>query len=424
VTKKIVVFVLFILLYALYAWIAHVFGQKVKRDLMEDRTFWNSQIGIVLSIVPFCVFIYLLSGVFSIRLVALLFLGSQIGVLIFAIVWGFLGSTHSKWGPRGVWAGGEFGMKQGLALVLITVPTVLLVIVYPIAAGIAYFRLPDEELTQRILQYTLVAVIFSAYPAVLATSISSLVSKNVDDETRARLFAVQASQLIQTALFLALAFWAFGIGHSSTNPVVGMSLSLEPRILSLLFLFFVGTALLPYMIGVQRSKRWRAQLLGRQEQWLRKVMDVLQSPNALSYRAKLDHLQTELAEDASEFEQSDTMVLAARLIDQGQNDPPLNELAPLYKRARDLIEGFTQRIREIMQDLEIPKSNAAKVRAGGQWAAVLQSQRDEICADIKAIEARKPPIWVGVGVLATPVLSGVLTEVSKSLWQVFSVVTP
>ena len=83
VAKRIALLTLFFFLYGLYPWISHVFIRKLKRDLVQDGTFWNSQIGIVSTIVPFCLFIYLLSGLFSVRLVALLFVVAQLGVVIF-----------------------------------------------------------------------------------------------------------------------------------------------------------------------------------------------------------------------------------------------------------------------------------------------------------------------------------------------------
>lgn len=258
----ILAFLGFLVVYVAWLWASNSLMNRVKQSILVNETFWSAELSNFLGLTAIFSFIFILSGYFDWRLVAAFFGAAQIGVVMSAVLGGLLGSSTSKWGARSAWAGAEFAMKHTLLMVGIMGLAMLIVIAYPVAAGISYFGLSAGEVPTRIFQYTLSMLFLVGYPLVLFVLIGALVSENLDEETRTRFFINQLSTLVPNALWIALLFWSFGIAGDGQKLSVGsVPLELSPLLLGVLIGFFVLTVLIPYFIGAQRAKQWRTTLL-------------------------------------------------------------------------------------------------------------------------------------------------------------------
>src|ERR1035441_3551964 len=91
---------------------------------------------------------------------------------------------------------------------------------YLIAAGIIHFRYPwgSPVLVAASVKYTLLCFI-GTYPLLLTTIIGIITSENLDEDTRQGVFISQMTAVIPTALYVALALWAFGVGGDRKSVV-------------------------------------------------------------------------------------------------------------------------------------------------------------------------------------------------------------
>lgn len=428
---KIGMFLLFLIAFVVWLWGANLLMEKIKGDLLEGKWFWSNQLSILLSIAPLFLFIYLLSGFFNLPLVILLFAAMQLSVIVAAVMWGFLGTPTPTWGARSQWAGGEFGLKHAMLVIIPLILTILIVVAYPIFAGIAYFTLSPGELTTRIFQYTLVAVIFSGYLFLLPIVIGTLVSENLDNETRTRFFVNQLSGLIPTALFLALTFWAFDIARNSIPlfQIAGIEISFSPYLMLFLIGFFVLTVLLPCLIGAERSRKWGMSLLEERKGWLTALLNILDVPTVSRYSSKLNQLLLDLNAKETALLEGDMMLAWGTQIDQGLTPDGLEVIASAYSKSRDLDprfkyldwhRQFEKDVKEVIWELEQKRTDSEMEKAAENWAKHFRDQEKKIAKEIEEAKQSKSRIGGGIGTIVTLIITVIVTEAAKWIWTVFS----
>jgi len=211
---KILAFVVFLIAFVVWALGVAFCTLKLQKDLLEGRSFWSGELTLLVTYVGFFGFIYLLSGFWSLRLVLLFFIAAQLGALIGYVLNVALGAQSEKSGMRALWAGKEIDIKFPRLTMVGQILSGLIFLSYPVVAGVLYFHhvWSSEALKILIVKYSLLLLILSGYPLFIAIMMSILASENLDEDTRQRFFINQLCGMIPTALFVALAIWAFGIG--------------------------------------------------------------------------------------------------------------------------------------------------------------------------------------------------------------------
>jgi hypothetical protein len=427
---RILVFIVFLVVYAGFMWVASALSTHTTRAMLVNKTFWNTQLTIFLGFGMLFTFVFVLSGYFNARLLAALFGASQIGVLLAAILGGLLGSATSKWGAHGQWAGGEFGIKHVPLTLGLMVLTMLIFIAYPVLAGISYFGLPAGDLPVRIFQYTLCVLFLGGYPVLLLILIGVLVSENLDEETRTRFLVNQLASLVPNALWVALLLWSFGIMGAGQDLTIGsVSLALSPLVIAVLISFFLLTVLIPYLIGAQRAKQWRTTLLKKRQSWMEKLEDVLETPAGSLYLPKLFTLQQSIDQEIEEFVASDPMIAYSIQIDQGVIPPTVKAIAPAYQLARDLDPRFKHldslrlisgKISEIRADLGKLATEQALEKAAKDWTKYLHPRKEELSKELSLTKKTNTPALLILSGVIVPIFSVVLSEFAKWLWGYFS----
>lgn len=427
---RILVFVGFLVVYAAFMWVATVLLKSTNRAILANKTFWITQLTNLLSTGALFAFVFVLSGYFNARLLAVFFVASQIGVVLAAILGGLLGSATSKWGARGQWAGGEYVVKHAPLTGGLFVLTTLTSIAYPVAAGISYFGLSAAELPVRIFQYTLCILFLGGYPLLLLFLISALVSENLDEETRTRYLVNQLGSVVFNALWVALVFWSFGIAGTGQKLSIGsVSLALSPLLIGVLIGSFVLTVLIPYLIGAQRAKQWRTTLLEKQQSWMVKLEDVLETPAGSLYLPKLTTLQDSLDQEIAEFAASDPMIAYGIQIDQGDSPRAVKDIVLAYQLARDLDPRFKHldslrqmsgKVREIRADLGKLATEPDLEKAAKEWTKYLHPRKEELNKELSHTRKTHTPALLIFSGTIVPIFSVVLSEFARWLWDYFS----
>ena len=426
---KVLLFLAFLISYGLWAWGSSSAMKKLQADLLTGKSFWSGQLVSMLPYFGFFSFLYLLSGFWNLQLALLVVVTTQIGFLIALLVNGMLGAQSEATGMRGAWAGAEFNIKHPLMNKIYLALGFVLYISYPVVAGIALFQhaWSSDVLKILIIKYSLLLLIFAGYPAVIIVMIMMLVSENLDEDTRQRFFVNQLAGMIPTALFVAFAVWAFGIGGVGVPlDFAALSGTLSFRALILLLLFFAFSIVVPYFLGTKRAKRRVLALLREKRNYVARLTDILESPTGPLYVPKLTQLCKEVADARSKLTSEDSLLRTVEQIEAAPTEIPavakpfidaLEKTRGLDPRFSfvDHLTKFETEVQEVVEDLR-SRSGSDVVVEAELWSKKFGIRKAELTEEIKANEKAKPPIVGGLGALAVMIVSPILSEVGKAAW--------
>jgi len=427
-------FLIFLVCYGLWAWGCYVALQKLMADLAVGKSFWGGELVLLASYSGLFCFLYLLSGFWNLWLVLLFFATAQLGTLLAWLVDQFLGAQSEKSCMRSVWAGKEIEIKHPLMNTIATRLMGLVFLAFPVAAGVVHFQhaWSSEALKILIVKCSLLLLIFGGYPLTMIVTIMMLVSENLDEETRLRIFVNQLVGMIPTALIVAFAIWVFGIGGPGLALAFGgVSGTVSLRALLLVLLFFAFSVLIPYFLGTLQGKRRRLAVSREMRDYVDRLADILDSPTGPLYASKLTGLSKEAADERSRLIQGDALLTLAEQIDTAapgeipDNAKPVvaalkktRDLDPRFKLLDNLAE-FADKVQEIIVDLQ-RRSDSEVEKVAEVWSTKIEKRKAELEGEIKATESMKGPIVGVLGTMAMTVVSAILEEVGKASWEMIS----
>ena len=426
---KFVTFVLFVCAYVLWIWAAAKMTKQLTRPSMRGaRMFWATESFGLLSNVGFFVLIYLISGFWSWRLLILFIVASQMGMLVAFLLNAILGSQTDESYPRILAAGGEIGLTYPKVAGSFMLVSALVTLAYVVAGGILHFRYPWNSPVLHIaaVKYTLIFLIFGNYPAMMAEVAAMLASENLDENTRQQIFVNQLAGMIPTALFVALALWAFGAGGTEVPATFAtISNAFSIRVTVLMVGFFFLLFILPYTIGTRRASRKRLKLLQRKRDLTSKLADLLESPVASKYSPGISQLQHEIAVewrtlmtsspvltlDGDPNASEDTKTIAAAVQES-------RALDPRFVHADDLAD-LDAELKDISADLQAQPADAM-VAAAERWSKKYENRKAELSTKITSTHDTKPLVTAALGMVASALVSSILSGVGQAAWGAIS----
>src|SRR5580658_3465570 len=135
---KILQFLLFLVAYAGWALACAWSLNKLQTTVPAGKSFWTGQLVNLEGLAGFFGFIYLLSGFWSWRLVLLIFLASQLGVLALWVLSLVMDVSYETASIRTLWAGKEFDLNNPILSPALMLVSGGMAWVLPIAAGIVF----------------------------------------------------------------------------------------------------------------------------------------------------------------------------------------------------------------------------------------------------------------------------------------------
>ncbi len=261
---------------------------------------------------------------------------------------------------------------------------------------------------------------------MMAQVAAMLASENLDENTRQQIFINQLAGMIPTALFVALALWAFGAGGAEVPATFAtISKAFPIRVTLMMVGFFFLLFILPYFIGTQRASRKRTKLLERKRELTGKLADLLESPVATKYAPGISQLRAEisterqtltasspvfaLAQDPSPSEETKAIVLA------------LNEsrsLDPRFQHADGLV-ALDAELVEINDDLQAQPAGTV-VAAAERWSKKYEIRKAELSTKITSTHDAKPLVTAALGMVVSALVSSILSGVGSAAWGAIS----
>jgi hypothetical protein len=424
---KIVIFLGFLIIYT--AWL--IGNLKILQKFITASLYGNAlmltEMMLLLNIFGLLAFVWVLTGFFNFLLTAAILVGTHLSLIVTAVLWLLLGSPTDTWKAQSFFAGAEFAVTKKPLTNLFAIFSTLIVVGYPVAAGFIFFRYSfhSERMTVLVFMATLLMLVLSSV-SLLPQSTWILGSKNISEETRARIMVAQLGGLISNALFLSMIFWSFGISGRYHLKIGASSAASSPLIVVVLVVYFVLTVLLPYLAGSQRAKHWRATLLEKRRYWLEEILEALEFPNPAQHVPRLQHVRAQIAAEREHFAESDAMVKAGLEFDQTDTiaDPAVSVIFDVYKRVRatdprmdymDDLANFLEETDGIIDQLA-GLDQEQRIDRSGELAGVYRARKEDFKESIGSEKGGKPLLWVGIVFLLSPILSQVLSEFGKWIW--------
>jgi hypothetical protein len=335
---------------------------------------------------------------------------------------------------RGLWAGGEIGIKHPVAIPVIVLLSGALTLCYPIVGGIVFFRHPwaSQMLQIAVVKYSLLFLGLNGQLMLMAVTWSILSSEDIDDDTRQRIFINQIGGLIPTAIFAALAFWAFGLGGTPlTLDFIGApegTLSLQT--LLLLLVFFGVTVLVPYLVGTQRARIKNLDFLKKVRGYVTEIAEILAVPTGSLYVVRLTALRDKIVSSGNQLVNSDPLLLCELSGRQNPEQVPADkkDMLDAIGKSRDLDVRFRflEELKLLENELEgivadLQKRDAATIEVAAEhWSKTYQNRKAERDKTIETTASKKPFVTATVGSMVMLIVSGVLSEVGKFAWQLIA----
>jgi hypothetical protein len=381
--------------------------------------------------IPLVLFPYLLAGFWSWKLTLILFASLEVGYFITLLLWLLLRkSPKSEWVSQAYLSGGEFGVKHPYLTIGFMGLFTVIIIVYIVISGITHFKLPSgsTELITHIFQYTFLWLIVSSFFSSIYVLPFSLMSLNLDPDTRTRFIVTRLGDLITNALYFSLIFWSFGIFGKGINlEISNISLEFSPRIIILVIIYFSITALIPYVIGTKRGKKKAINLMEKSYNQLDELVKIFEDPEPSSFDPNLKKLYNDLTKEINDFLNADSMVKTSYLIDN--NLPLPQEYSPLkdaYITSRlldprfryyDWLKDFEKNMSLLIKECAERTSELDKQQSATHWLTAYKTKRDDLRKEIEKEEKTNPRALIVTSCIVTFLTSIILSKLSDFIWN-------
>ena len=427
---RVLIYILFLIAYGLWVAASTFATQKMQKDVPKGKSFWGSELLILLGYGGFFGFTYLLSGFWNTRLVLLFLLSAQAGIVVAYVFNVATGGRDDQTGKRGMWAGGEMGIKNETAMKISQILMAAVFLAFPIVAGVFYFRHPrgSDELKMMMIKYQLVQQILAYIPVLLLFS-AVLASENLDEDTRQRYFINQLSGMIPMTPYLALAVWVFGIGGTlqKFDPSAAAR-TFSVRTLLLVLGVFVALILIPSVLGTMKAGRKRIALLSKEREYAAKMQDILISPTKDLYAARLQKIKESVAKERADLVENDQLLRLAAELEGLQVPEQMRPFADALSETKDMDPRFKllEHFRQVEKDSDEVVSNLAArsadtvETAAAVWGKKFENRKNELSEEIKSTKDVKPLVFAVLGTLTSLVLSSFFGEVGKKSWELIS----
>lgn len=425
-TSHLFSFVVFIVAYVLWLVLNFALFQLLRNATNSQlKTLAIQEAMLIVSYGGFFLFVYLLSGFLVWPLVAAFLIVGQLGFCVTLLFYALFASVPHVL-QRATWAGLDFILKYKVIFFGAQALAIVAIVAYPVAAGIVYFgQSNSDEMMLKSLKFTIAFIIFlnfTLYPSAIGIG----ASKNIDERMRLRFLINQFGGLIPNAILLALLFMTFSGNISELSVRIGKAVpeALWFQVMIVLFVFFVVTTILPYLVGAHRGAGWRNEMLERRLKWCTRLEEALSVPHSASYLQTLHAVRDELTQAESAL-LDDLAVAIGDEIDRGRVDDYEPPLVEAYRKAReydprfahlDALREIRGRIDKIVVELEAKQAEPDKIAYAAHWANYFQ-RRAVALTDLQTQEKSTSPVSKLAFPAITIVISGILSGASKSLWE-------
>lgn len=288
--------------------------------IMRTKTLKNEYallfgfIATVVTIAFMMVFMKILTGEYYFTPFVIIFAASVILMMVMEFIWLIFGSTNISWFGTSVWAGYEFKNLHPKLNVSMQLCSYAIFIIYPAYIGYGFFgdMFASVDWKKYVLQSTLIILIGVPWLTQIPNIINLMISKNVMEGTRSRVFISQLVNSVSILLFLSLFFWATNT-TGTTISLLGEYFVFSTTVTYAVVAYIIIVAIIPYIIGHFRAKHWTQFLQLQQEKVRELVTKAFSVPNTKNALKVLNEAEALINQSQDEIYNDESMILAYEL---------------------------------------------------------------------------------------------------------------
>ena len=434
---KIGIFVSFLIVFFILMTISRKSMSNMLRNAAMGKSLLSQQIMVLTYLTAYFGFIWMLSGFFDIRLVLIVLIAMEIAPLLTGIFWALLGRPKTPWQQQLTWEGAQIGARHPFLLIAFMGTGLILLVGFPISAGITYFgnTIPSTEGTLAVFRVVLFWFIILGFIIGFSMNTLILASESLHEDTRSHAMVDSLSRFIITGLWLSIGLWAFEIaGEGKVISVGELSLTVSPIVIAALFVFYLIAVIGPYFSGVQRAKRLNAEIHETELGWLHRIVEIMQFPTKLEDRiSSLHELVEQIDTNLSEFVEKRPGLRLGKAVENGEvfNSGKPDELALVkaYNDSHDFDPrtDFLKASDKCQTELQNVIKNLQDANDEVELKALVESYEhtyDERFKKLKekatTVQSAKPMLLYASAAIIGPIATPVLSQFGKWIIDTFT----
>ncbi len=432
---KFLMFSLFLFLFLIWITASQKSLAYQQKSLIAGRLFRARQLGEFISWIGLFTFLWVLGGFLDFRIIGWVFVVTQASIILAAVIWALLGPPRVPWGAQILCEGGQHAVRHRWIPVYLSLAGLVILIGYPIAAGIEYFGHNETgpELTAGIFKTTVLWLLAGGMLSLLPSIVLLLSSPHLHEDTRARALISNLSQFVLNALYISMILWTFNLsGTGNAVELGGVELSFSPLVWTVLITYYVLVLMLPYWIGVQRGRNWRRKLLSYQTEWLARLGTRLVKPQSKTeYRERLEHFRQDLERESKLFiARFPGLAFSTALSAPDAEVPPsLQDLdvacrmsAEFDPRVRYLssLDALMEETRAFEAALPKCTTQAQTLKHAEDFAASCERRKSELEEELRSVTSARPFVLLATSVLVALVLNPMIDWLGNVVSKILS----
>lgn len=349
--------------------------------------------------------------------------GTAIGsTFIVELLWLIFRPSNVPWFGRLLWAGYEFKELSPNISKFLQLCSALTLLVFPIYIGFGYFgeAFGNNDWPKYVIRSTIVVLIGMSWLTQLPTSLYLMVSKNIKEASRSRLFINLLGNSVSVLLFISLFIWTIQVSETTPIPFLGEPFVFSPTVGYATIVYLLVVVIIPYVIGHYRAMHWDRYLEEKRKGFINKLSQAFMSPNHSKAISSIEEIKSTVEEELERLEEDKSIVLARQTIECDDIKlyvPKLGLLNSIDRDPRfiyyDNLNGILNQINECK--LEIEEKTHKKDKEAVLEAYLKSLNYQEKLQ--KSIDSDSKP-WVLIGI--TSLVSAMLNPIISSATKIFA----
>lgn len=257
---------------------------------------------------------------------------------------------------------------------------------------------------------TLLVLVGVSWVVVLPLRLYLMMSWNITEEIRSRIFITQLGATASVLLLIALFIWTIKGGGSTVN-VLGEYFVFTPTVGYLVASYLLLLLVIPYLIGHFRSKAWIERLDDEWQKLVENLVAGLASPNIAKATEALNEVAQDTRAALEQLTQDNFFELVSKTKNSADDQQSVIRLALADSVTKDAHYIHAVRLRKLM---ELIADCSVQLEA----AAASKDKRDVLDDYVKSLEREKAP-RVGEAARSNPLVLTVLTALAGAILNLF-----
>ena len=377
----------------------------------------------VVSVLFLMFFLWILTGNGYARFFLSILAVSLVLMFLAEFLWLVFGQPNVPWVERTLWHSRELEMlfpfiKKAEVLIVLAV-----LIIYPIYIGMGYFGEEFESAQWQgyVLRATLVAILGVGYLVGLPPSLYVMMSRNIAEGTRSRIFI---NQLVQSIVVLMIiSFFVWTLDPDAVAVPLGIKLlAFTPIVLYTTLAYVAFLLAIPYLIGHFRYKAWAMKLDGDLSRIVNELLVGARSPLLDTAKEALVDAKSNIDENLEELAGDESYRLTDDVSNGGRGQNPLYTIVAERSVQRDprfihtkKLTGLRRQIDDCLAALTAASTDKDKRDLLKNFGDTTYQQAQSENQD----KSGRPWVLAGITTIVLAIANPIITALGKRVASIF-----